>query len=284
MANPEIARSPISGGFLRGGSETVIPLDDWRYKVDFVGGPCEPAKNYPNIQSVCESEEDPENPVVDLERLGEYDPKDVSDTHIVEGFRPWPVYEIEQCAGDDIVRPSDRQRVLDQLANHRSSLFAREFSDGLYSGSPSLRSVGVPVSNTAFGPVRAVAELLAARVSVGVAGPHIIVVPLEFRPYFENVDLVSNEDYRIVYDTFAKSYIPDEDIVGGGEATAPGSGQGWIGIVGNYEYGWSDIVLDDTATIEGKTGNVKAVMGEQQLFYRFDTCGVFLAKVAVFGS
>lgn len=282
MANPEIVKQPATNGFLRGGSETAIPLDDWRYQVEFVGGPCEPSKSYPNITSVCRTEDDPQNPILELGRLGEYDPKEVSETSIFGPFYPWPVYDIQVCGPDDKVKPVDRERVVNQLNNHRSRRFAREFSDGVFSGSPSLRSVGVPVSNTSFLPLRAVGELIQARVDAGVSGPHIVHVPLVLRPFFEDVSLVSNEDYRIVYDDYSKSYVPDANVVGGGSATAPTSAQAWIGVTGAYEYDSSPIVLDDDYTIESKKGNLKSVKGEQQMFYRFETCGVFLAKVTVF--
>lgn len=278
MIYPEIVAGPTTTGFISGGREVPFSSEDWADKVSYVGDNGEASVGYPNKQVLCETELlDEENPLV-----GDADPKAVYDRVIHGPFYPWTIYDFEKCDSTDIVTDADLARVRNKLTNNRSAHFANEISTGALSGSPSFLSVGVPVSDTAQSVVDGVARLIDARVTAKAQGPHIIHVNPVLRPKFEDANLVSNDLYRIVYDDYAKTYTPTQDLVGGGSATAPNASQAWIAITGAYEYGFVEGTADKAETIDARLTNSQLVGVEDKLFYRFDTTNVFLAKVTVF--
>lgn len=269
---PSIIPGPTTGGFERGGRPTSIGLDVWSESAKFVAGPCDAPNSFVNKQSVCDGLIADDN-----------DPKIENSTYI-EAFYPWPVYEIQSCVGDDIVKLVDLQRAENKLNAVRSSKFAKEISNGVSSGSPTFKSSAVPVSDSSYTLTQAIAHLLDARMSVEAVGPHIIHLPVALAPIAGNSELVSNDVYSLVFDNYDQSYIPDEDILDdSGQATAPTVGtQAWIAVTGGYEYGFSPVETQPVTTIDARRANKRLIRAEQQLFYRYETCNTFLAKVTVF--
>ncbi len=278
MIYPEIVAGPTTTGFISGGREVPFSSEDWADRVSYVGDNGEASVGYPNKQVLCETELlDDSNPLV-----GDADPKAAYDRVIHGPFHPWTAYDFEKCDTTDIVTEADLARVRNKLTNTRSALFANEISLGTFSGSPSFRTVGQSVSNTAQTAINGVARLIDARVSVKAQGPHIIHVPVVLRPRFEDANIVSNDLYRIVYDDYVDIYDPTSALVGGGNATAPSAGEAFIAVTGAYEYGFVEGVAGKAETIDARLTNSQLVGVEDKLFYRFDTTNVFLAKVTVF--
>jgi len=275
---PGIVSGPVTDGFIRGGRETDIGVSDWAERVSFVSGPVDAPSSWINRDAECDGVLDDQRTEIDT-----LTDKVESSTYIDGPFYPWPVYQIVSCIGDDIVRPEDEQLVEDKVNSVRSSKFAQEFSDGIWSGSPSLRSTAVPISNTAFSLTNAIMRLVDQRVSVEASGPHFVHLPAFLKPMADSLHLESNDVYRLVFDNYVKSYVPDEDILNdSGKAVAPTSNQAWIAVTGPYEYASSPIETEAVKTIEARKANKKLVRSEQQLFYRYETANTFLAKVTVF--
>lgn len=266
-----IVPAPTTGGFERGGRPTGIDLAVWRDSTRFVAGPCDAPSSYVNKQSVCDGL------VAD-----DTDPKIENATYL-EAFYPWPIYEIQSCVGDDIVKASDLQRATDRLNSVRSSKFAQEISDGIYSGSPSFRSSATPVSDTAYSLTQAIAHLLDVRAGLEAAGPHIIHLPMALAPIAGSSSLSSTDNYTLVFDNYVKDFVPDLDILDdSGQAQAPTANQAWIAITGAYEHAFSPVETQSVSTIDAKRANKRLIRAEQQLFFRYETCNTFLAKVTVF--
>lgn len=266
-----IVPGPTTGGFERGGRPTGIDLSVWGDSAKFIAGPCDAPNSFVNKQSVCDGLIDDDT-----------DPKIENATYL-EAFYPWPVYEIQSCVGDDIVKESDLRRVTDRLNSVRSSKFAQEISAGVSSGSPTFKSSAVPISDTAYTLTQAIARLLDVRVGIEAAGPHVIHLPVALAPLASGASLVSSDVYSLVFDNYVKSYIPDEDIYDdSGAASAPTANQAWIAITGGYEYGSSSVETQAVTTVDARRANKRLIRAEQQLFYRYETCNTFLAKVTVF--
>lgn len=272
-----IVPGPSTGGFERGGRQTSIEESVWRDSAKFIAGPEDSPNSYVNRQSECDG-------LIDDSRdeISGLSDKIVNETYL-EAFYPWPVYEIQACYTSDIVKPADLQRARDKLASVRSSKFAQEISDGVWSGSPSFRSSAVPLSSTSYSLTEAMQRLLDARVTAEAPGPHVFHLPSVLEPKASNAVLSSTPDYTIVFDNYVQSYVPDTNISGGGAATAPTPGvQAWIAITGPYEYGFSSVETEPVQTIEARRLNKRLIRAEQQLFFRYETANTFLAKVTLY--
>jgi len=268
-----VTGKPTVGGFTSSGVNTSVEQYDWDY-TEFLGSPCAKPDGWPNVQAACD-------PSLD------FDPVDPG-SKSVEGwsqngpFFSFPSYRNIECFGDDIVSEEEVGLVRQDLVFRQSARLAREFSLGELSGSPSLKSVGVPISNTAYSVVDTVGHLVEARSSNESYGPYNIHVPSFLRPLFEKEKIVSNEMYRVIYDSYSARYVPAMNIPGGSAATIPDSKQAWVAISGGYEWGASEPMVGVAQTIEDRRANKKFIQGEHHLFYRFETCNVFLAKVTAF--
>lgn len=271
---PGIEGSPTTDGFIRSGRETALSLEDWRDVARFNAGPCDGAESFPNQQSLCD---DLLPDDVSAETL-----KTENDLY-QESFYPWPIVNIISCIGDDIVTVEDRARATNRLVNNRSALMAKEFSNGRYSGSPSLRSDASPISTTAYSLRDAIARGVEARVNALAEGPHFVHLPVVLKPLADELGIVSNDVYTLVFDAYDKTYVPTQNTIDGGiAAVAPTANQAWIGVTGRYEYGYDTIATESVNTLDAKRANKKLVRAEQQVFYRFETCDTFLVKTTVF--
>lgn len=272
-----IVPGPSTGGFERGGRQTSIEESVWRDSAKFIAGPEDSPNSYVNRQSECDGLlDDTRDEITGLSD------KVVNETYL-EAFYPWPVYELEACYTSDIVKPSDLQRASDKLASVRSSKFAQEISDGVWSGSPSFRSSAVPLSSTAYSLQIAIQRLVNARVLAEAPGPHFVHLPAVLKAKADSASIVSNDLYTLVFDNYVQSYIPDTNIAGGGAATAPTDGtEAWVAITGPYEYGFSAAETEAVQTIDARRLNKRLIRAEQQLFYRYETANTFLAKVTLY--
>jgi hypothetical protein len=273
-----IEAGPSTSGFVRGGRDLGWDVAVWRDEVTFDGGPCDSPDSYPNKSAACFDDS-----LVSDAFLAAADPKAEHELNTEGPFFPWTVVENLICNGSDIAKERHlvlSKRRLDQV---RSSKFAQEISAGGMSGSPSFQSDGVSISNTAYSLTVALQRLLDARVVAEAPGPHIFHVPSVFQPLASALTLTGTEDYKIVFDNYAKIYDPTQPIVGGGNATVPGAGEAFVAVTGPYEYAFEP-VGDPTVsrTLDARRANKLFIQAEQKLFYRFETCNVFLAKVTVY--
>lgn len=277
MRIPEIVNAPVTDGFIRGGREVPFGVDEWRGDdVQHKQEPCDAGGSYPNAQKWCDDE------LVDFPAGDPLPEKTGVETVVSLPFNSWTMHHEEYCERTDIVLDADKARVAKHLENITSALFAQELSLGSYSGNPSFRSIGVAVTDTAYAPKDAVARLLDARVDNLVVGPHIIHAPIALKPFFDDLNIASNDTYRVVYDAYVKSFDPVQNTIAGGATTAPTSSQAWIAITGQYEYATDGASTEETVTIDARTANTSFIQAEKKAFYHLDTCGIFLAKVTVF--
>lgn len=272
-----ITASPTTTGFVRAGRQLTWDADMFGDSTKFEAGPCESPTSYPNKQSLCDGLLDDER-----DEVADADPKPVNEL-LWEEFYPWTAVDQIQCLMSDIVKERHLELVKTRLNNVRSSKYAQEFSDGIYSGSPSLRSNAVPLSDTAYSLQVAISRLLRARVQAEAPGPHFIHIPIAFKPFAKDLNLDSDEDVRLVFDNYVESYVPATNISGGGAATAPTANtQAWVGITGPFEYSYGEQDSDAAKTIDAKTANRMFIQGEEKLWFRYETCNTFLAKVTLY--
>lgn len=273
-----ISAGPSTTGFIRAGRDIGLPVDQWRAGVKFESGPCDPPISYPNKQVACEITDS----LVDADLITDADPKE---EHVVafEAFYPWTIYENIVCDTSDVVKQRHLDLIETRVGQLRSSLFAQEFSGGGYSGSPSLATTAVPLSTTAYTLTQAIQRLIDARVAAGAPGPHFIHLPIVLEPLASSLTLVSTDDYRLVFDNYVKAYVPTENTADGdAPAVIPNASQAWIGITGPYEYTFDSIEVESVKTLDSKQLNKRFVQAEQKLFFRYETCNTFLAKVTVY--
>lgn len=272
-----IIAGPSTTGFVRAGRQLDWNADIFRDGTVSEAGPCEAPVSYPNKQSLCDGLLDDER-----EEVTDADPKPVNSL-LLERFYTWTTVDNIQCLTSDIVKERHLELVKTRLDNVRSSKFAQEFSDGWASGSASLRSSAVPISNTAYTLQVAVSRLLRARILAEAPGPHFIHIPMAFKPFAKDLNIDSDGDFRVVFDNYVESYTPEENISGGGAATAPTAGsQAWVGITGPFEYAHGDQNSDAVRTIDAKVANQMFIQGEEKLWFRYETCNTFLAKVTLY--
>lgn len=267
-----LSSGPSSSGFVRNGREV-----EWSQAAlgnAFESGPCTSSVSYPNKQSLCDDLLDDER-----DEVADADPKPLGSLELAR-FYEWTHVDQISCTGSDVNQERTIARIRGRLANTRSSKFAQEFSDGWASGSPSLRSVATPLSSTAYSLQEAISRLLDARADI--AGPHVVHVPLAFKPFAQALSIDSNLDYLVSFDNYAKTYIPATNISGGGAATAPNASQAWIGITGGYEWSYGNYREETGRTIDARRANTLFVQGEEDLWFRFETCNTFLAKATLY--
>lgn len=242
-----------------------ISVDDWRSGVEFIQASCNPAKGWENVCNV--------DPV---------DDKFFCEPSIVR-FDPFPIYHGEFCSGNDIVDQNMLDRGRQMVLASRSSVMAQEAATGMLSGSPSFRTVGVPLSDDVFDLKSGIAQLLKARVRSGVGGKHKIHIPAMFAPQAQELQLVSNSLYDLVFDFYDDLILPDSLLPNGDPATAVGENEGWITATGIYEYAYSPLKYKSVDGVDAKRNNLRAVRWEQQAIFRFDVCNVFMVKVRLVG-
>lgn len=273
-----IVAGPSTSGFVKGGRKVDWELDVWRDSVKFDAGPCDSPDSYPNKVAAC----DPDT-LVSSAYIAAADPKAEHQVYTEGPFFPWTVVENIVCYTSDVVKARHLALAQARIDQVRSSKFAQEISRGGMSGSPSFQSDGVSISNTAYDLVEALQRLLDARVVAEAPGPHIFHVPSVFQPLASSLTLVTTEDYKIVFDNYTKTYDPAQPLVGGGNATAPTANtEAFVAVTGPYEYTFDGVTVDKASTSDALRLNKSFIQAEQKLFYRFETCNTFLAKVTVF--
>lgn len=204
-------------------------------------------------------------------------------------FFPFDVYSLRGCETADLHDAEYKTMAELSLISGLSYEFAKEITLGNFSGSPSFKSVAIPISLSATSDYpAAIRQLKKARVKAGHVGVSVYHAPVWLLPEFASLNLVeprldglyvpgSNDRWSFDY---YEGFTPDLDTAGDANGgTASGAGTSYVTITGPVEYGLGEIKATVAEGIKMKQTNHVAVEVRQAGIFRFDTTGVYTVLI-----